>query len=160
MRPFCLLALVGVTSATGYWWDYKDADCGNDDIAQPACQKTAITVGAMKACCSATVGCGGFNLCPTYRNYGVYKKTDCLSNKQLQQWPSCDLYVIESQPQPPTPAPPPTPPPTPALNYENFPPIWPLPANFTNGTATVAVAGRAFAFRGTASRTMARAYAR
>lgn len=41
------------------------------------------------------------------------------------------LYVIETKPQPPPPPPPPP--------VANFPPIWPLPASYTNGSTTVKI---------------------
>ena len=60
-------------------------------------------------------------------------QTDCLSHMAYEG--TVDLYVIQNSPQPP--------PPPPASNY---PPIWPYPAQFANGTATVSVDALAFKF--------------
>lgn len=52
---------------------------------------------------------------------------DCLQNKKDE--PLCDLYVKQSAPQPPPPPP-----------SSNWPPVWPLPAQITNGSDTLAIA--------------------
>lgn len=117
--PFLLLYLVGIVFAVSeqYWWKFPKADCGYDDVSpQPSCIIKG-NVPALKACCLKTEGCGGFN------TNGIIKKTDCLSHKAFES--HCDLYVLEDSPQPP-----------PAVN---FPPIWPLPAKYTNGTATISI---------------------
>ena len=58
-----------------------------------------------------------------FNTNGIIKKTDCLSHIGGGSQP-CDLYVLESSPQP---------------VISDFPTIWPIPASYTNGTATVSV---------------------
>lgn len=117
------------TSGTVYWWNYTKSDCGYDDVSpQPACgRRSKGDVEALKSCCIATAGCGGFN------TNGIIKKTDC--PKHIKQEPTCDLYLKMDSPQPP--------PPPPSVNW---PPLWPLPKAYANGTARVSLAP-AFAFR-------------
>ena len=113
-----LFAALGLPTGSQYWWAYPKSDCGYDDVApQPACgQAAGGDVTKLKACCTAmSTLCGGFN------TNGIIKKTDCLQHIAAQ--PACDLYVLESKPQPP--------PPPPSVDW---PPVWPLPAKFTNGT--------------------------
>ena len=106
-----------------YWWHFVKADCGYDDVSpQPSCGHAGKgDVAALKACCLATTGCGGFN------TNGIIKKTDCLDHKKDE--PACDLYVKEGKPQPP--------PPPPSVNW---PPLWPLPKLWSNGTALLVLA--------------------
>ena len=113
-----------------FWWNYTHADCGYDDVSpQPACGKAHKgDVDALKACCIATDGCGGFN------TNGIIKKTDCLYHKQVE--PACDLYVKETTPQPPPPPP-----------SSNWPPIWPLPKSWANGTTQVFLLPSKFTFK-------------
>eukprot|EP00035_Acanthoeca_spectabilis_P015863 m.319055 g.319055 ORF g.319055 m.319055 type:complete len:630 (+) comp16445_c0_seq70:3-1892(+) len=129
-----------------YWWEYPFSDCGFDDVPG-SCQGQSVE--QCKAMCLKTSGCGGFNY-----PHGVLKKTDCLSHKKPS---TVTLYVIESTPPPPT-APTPGPPP-PATN---FPPLWPYPAKFTNGTTTTSVdAGLTFTdMSSTKTNTIAAAFAR
>ena len=54
---------------------------------------------------------------------GIIKKKNCLTNKKPE--PACDLYVKEAAPQPPPPA--------------MWPPLWPLPVTFHNGSTEIAV---------------------
>ena len=81
-------------NAHAHRWQFPKADCGYDDVApQPSCSHRGLhDLAALKKCCLATPGCGGFN------TNGIIKKTDCLSHKKPQ--PLCDLYVKESTPQP------------------------------------------------------------
>ena len=72
---------------------------------------------------------GGFNY-----PHGFLKKTDCMSHKAAS---TVDLYILESKPQPQPPPPPPS---------TNFPPIWPHPQTYTNGTASLSVDANAFKF--------------
>ena len=115
--------VVEARSATNYWWNFTKSDCGYDDVApQPPCGHAGKgDVAALKKCCLATTGCGGFN------TNGIIKKTDCLLHKKAE--PACDLYLLEQAPQPP--------PPPPSVNW---PPIWPLPKQFSNGTVSLALA--------------------
>ena len=73
---------------------------------------------------------------------GILKKTDCLSKKAPEE--SVDLYVIETTPQPP-PAPP----------ASNFPPIWPSPKAFTNGSSVVTVDAANFKLLGDVPKSVA-----
>lgn len=117
-------AVLGFSPASStFWWNFTHADCGYDDVSpQPACGALGKgDVEALKKCCLATSGCGGFN------TNGIIKKTDCLLHKKVE--PACDLYVLETTPQPPPPPP-----------SENWPPVWPLPKHFTNGTTTLYLA--------------------
>jgi len=61
-----------------------------------------------------------------------------------------DLYVVEDTPQPP---PPPPPPPS-----ANFPPIWPSPKAFTNGSTTVTLDAANFKLIGTVPDAVATRY--
>eukprot|EP00045_Choanoeca_perplexa_P018020 m.274610 g.274610 ORF g.274610 m.274610 type:complete len:647 (+) comp17690_c0_seq3:36-1976(+) len=111
-----------------YWWRYNQTDCAYDDVTG-SCD--GQTVEQCKETCLKTSGCGGFNY-----PHGILKKTDCTSH--LNSSPSVDLYVVKDTPQPP--------PPPPAVN---FPPIWPMPAAFTNGSTTVVVDSVNFKFSAT-----------
>lgn len=134
--PILYLLCSSLAFATGevYWWKFIHADCGYDDVSpQPACGKAAKgNVAGLEACCLKTSGCGGFN------TNGVIKKTDCLSNKKYES--ACDLYVIEDHPQPPP------------VVVSDFPPIWPMPKTYTNGTTKVTISS---AFNFTSSTTVA-----
>ena len=107
---------------TVYWWNYTHSDCGYDDVSpQPACGAAGKgDVEALKKCCVATSGCGGFN------TNGIIKKTDCTSHIKVE--PACDLYLKQTTPQPP--------PPPPSVNWV---PIWPQPKSYTNGTTDVKI---------------------
>ena len=96
-------------------WQFPKSDCGYDDITpQPSCSHRGLhDVDALKKCCLATAGCGGFN------TNGIIKKADCLSHKKAE--PLCDLYVKESSPQP---AP------------QALLPIWPAPKKYSRGNTT------------------------
>lgn len=123
-----------------YWWQFPKADCGYDDVApQPSCSHRGLhDLAALKKCCLATPGCGGFN------TNGIIKKTDCLSHKKPQ--PLCDLYVKESTPQPAPRAP---------------VPIWPAPKQYTRGNTTRTVDSGRFAFASaTKDRVLSAAFAR
>lgn len=122
-----------------YWWKFTHADCEYDDVSpQPSCGKAHKgDVEALKTCCLQTSGCGGFN------TNGVIKNTDCLSHKKYEK-KDCDLYVIESSPQPPT----------------SFPFIWPLPKKYSNGTSSASVS-KTFKFSsGKATSTLTNAFTR
>eukprot|EP00041_Stephanoeca_diplocostata_P028623 m.823749 g.823749 ORF g.823749 m.823749 type:complete len:619 (-) comp23404_c0_seq1:2097-3953(-) len=123
-----------------YWWMFHNEDCGYDDVPG-SCQ--GKTVAECETMCLNTKGCGGFNY-----PHGVLKKTDCLSNKAAS---TVDLYILESTPQPPPPPPP-----------SNFPPVWPLMSQYTNGTATVSVAStlKYVDDSATATKTIAQAFTR
>ena len=96
-------------------WQFPKSDCGYDDVhPQPSCSHRGLhDLDALKKCCLATAGCGGFN------TNGIIKKTDCLSHKKPE--PLCDLYVKESSPQPAPRAP---------------VPIWPAPKKYSRGNTT------------------------
>jgi hexosaminidase len=121
MKLFSLATLAVVADATNssttYWWMYHNKDCGYDDV-KPTC--AGKSVAECKTLCLATDGCGGFNY-----PHGILKKTDCLSKMATS---TVDLYLVEDKPQPP--------PPPPAAN---FPPVWPIPAKFVNGTSALTV---------------------
>ena len=87
-----------LAAQTNYWWEFTHADCGYDDVSpQPSCGASGKgDVAALKQCCLATDGCGGFN------TNGIIKKSDCLQHKKYEGT-DCDLYVKESTPQPPPP---------------------------------------------------------
>jgi hexosaminidase len=103
-----------------FWWRFNNSDCGYDDVSpQPDCGKKNVgNVASLQECCLQTSGCGGFN------TNGIIKKTDCLTH--VDNGEPCDLYVLEHKPQP---------------VLSDFPTIWPYPAQFTNGTTTINVAG-------------------
>eukprot|EP00911_Craspedida_sp_UC1_P000889 UC1_evm1s677 len=126
-----------------YWWVLKQKDCAYDDIRP---KKTCNTIKDCEALCSSLWDCGGFN------THWIMKKTNCESH--ISTSPTVDLYLKKSTPQPPPPPPPP-----PAVN---FPPIWPLPAEYANGTANVTVSGlSSFTFKaGTASPDLTLAFQR
>jgi hexosaminidase len=120
-----LLACIALVAAQNKWTEYPTSDCGYDDEApQPACAKSSDIV-ALKTCCEAHADCGGFNFCKS-RGYAIMKKLDCIKHKSSEA--SCDLYVLEGR-KPPPPKP-------------NFPPVWPMPQNFTNGTNYVTVSSQ------------------
>jgi hypothetical protein len=98
---------------TVYWWRYNHTDCAYHDIDG---KHNNGTIEDFKALCLATKGCSGFN------SNGVLKNADCSANKAAE--PACDLYLKEDHPEP----------------VPKFAPsVWPLPAAFTNGTATAAL---------------------
>jgi len=132
----------GATDTThgSYWWKFPASDCGYDDVSpQPACgpaNKGNVT--GLEECCTATEGCGGFN------TNGIIKKTDCITRVTSDQ--PCDLYVLQDKPQP---------------AVSDFPPIWPYPADFTNGTTTVTVSGATkFSLSSGTSPTLSQAFER
>jgi len=105
-----------------YWWYFPHSDCGYDDITSDGCK--GQTVDQCKALCESTSGCGGFN------TVGILKKSDCLLHKAYDG--STDLYLLASTPQPPP--------------STVWPPIWPYPASFTNGTNPLVVDSVNFRF--------------
>ena len=83
-----------------FWWNFTQSDCAYDDVTpQPACgaRHHSGNIEALKLCCLATSGCGGFN------TNGIIKKSNCLQKKKNE--PACDLYVLQTKPQPPPPPP-------------------------------------------------------
>lgn len=123
-----LVSLVMGRGGDQYWWYFKTADCGYDDV-EGSCQ--GMSVDGCKQKCLNTAGCGGFNY-----PHGVLKKTDCLSHMAYES--TVDLYVVQDKPQPPPPPP-----------ASNFPPIWPYPAAFSNGSTVLAVDPHTFKFSAT-----------
>eukprot|EP00054_Salpingoeca_dolichothecata_P021475 m.137560 g.137560 ORF g.137560 m.137560 type:complete len:616 (-) comp23997_c0_seq8:64-1911(-) len=122
MKFLPLLLLVVGTNAATYWWKFQQSDCPYDDVhkgnatkAENCCTKPSCTIEECQAMCLSIPECGGFNF-----PHGVLKKVDCLSHKVSS---SVDLYLKEDSPQPPTPS--------------NFPPVWPHPKQFSNGTQNV-----------------------
>ena len=63
--------------------------------------------------------------CFRFNTNGVIKLDTCLDH--VGGGEPCDLYVLENAPQP--------------AMLGDFPPIWPGPAKYTNGTATLPVSG-------------------
>eukprot|EP00056_Hartaetosiga_gracilis_P011549 m.175691 g.175691 ORF g.175691 m.175691 type:complete len:608 (+) comp13519_c1_seq3:29-1852(+) len=124
-----------------YWWRYNGTDCPYDDISQ-GCK--GLSVEECEKLCLKTSGCGGFN------THGWIKKSDCGDNLATQL--SVDLYLLKSTPQPPPPPPPP-----PSVNW---PPVWPLPKQHSNGTTTIAVDANTFNFNGPTSKDLSNAFAR
>ena len=113
-----------------FWWNFTQSDCAYDDVTpQPACARQHKgDIEALKLCCLATSGCGGFN------TNGIIKKSDCLQKKKNE--PACDLYVLQTKPQPPPPPP-----------SENWPPIWPLPKQYSTGGKDAAALPLAAGFK-------------
>ena len=74
-----------------YYWSFPKSDCGYDDVKpQPACGLSSKgDVEALKACCAATSGCGGFN------TNGIIKASDCMSHISAS---TTDLYVVQNGP--------------------------------------------------------------
>lgn len=68
-----------------FWWEFKNSDCGYDDIEE---QCVGDTLGTCKLKCAANPLCGGFNF-----PHGIMKKRDCLSKKAAS---TVDLYVLHS----------------------------------------------------------------
>ena len=111
-----------------YWWNYTKSDCGYDDVSpQPSCGKASKgdVEGLKKCCLQHPIRCGGFN------TNGIIKKKDC--SKHIKDEPACDLYLKMDKPQPPPPAP-----------STNWPPIWPLPSTWSNGTSKITLAAPFF----------------
>ena len=80
----------------------------------------------------------------SFNTNGIIKKTDCLTH--VKDGEPCDLYVLEDKPQP---------------VVSDFPPIWPAPQTYTNGTATVAVSATTkFGLASGTSPTLAAAFER
>lgn len=113
-----------------FWWHLSHSDCPYDDVhlngsakAASCCKTNApegCTVDTCKALCLSIPACGGFNY-----PHGVLKKSNC-SDAAVHNG-EVDLYLAKSSPQPPPPT--------------NFPPIWPHPAKYSNGTESVVLAG-------------------
>eukprot|EP00055_Hartaetosiga_balthica_P011792 m.55030 g.55030 ORF g.55030 m.55030 type:complete len:635 (+) comp7735_c0_seq5:74-1978(+) len=128
-------------SGTVYWWRYNQTDCGGGDISQ-GCE--GMSVEACEQICLNTTGCMGFN------THGWLKTSNCPNNLVVED--SVDLYLQQTKPQPPPP--PPLPPTT------NWPPIWPLPREYTNGSSTIMVDASTFKFSGPSSTDLSNAFSR
>jgi hypothetical protein len=106
------VVLVGASAGDLSWWFYENKDCDYQDVLPaPSCAGKKHTIAELKACCSKTAGCGGVN------TNGIIKNTSCANHMNPPPSP-CNLYVLKSGTQPPTPAPAP-----PAI----VPQMWPAP---------------------------------
>ena len=105
-----------LAASNTFWWNFTHTDCGYGDSPNPPARlqgtKRQYTSPPRAAAASTPTGSS---------------KDSCLLHKKVE--PACDLYVLETTPQPPPPPP-----------SENWPPVWPLPKHFTNGTTTLYLA--------------------
>jgi len=113
-----------------FWWRIPDTDCPYTDVHLNGSSKASLcshpsdsgtcTVQSCETECLRIPGCAGFNY-----PHGVLTTANCtraaISNNEV------DLYLARTSPQPPPPS--------------NFPPVWPHPKQFTNGTRTLVLAG-------------------
>jgi hexosaminidase len=133
-------AAAGNNAPPTYFWKLPNFDCRVGAVnlnPQPACATPNASIAALKTCCLATKGCGGFN------NHAgkQFKNTNCYADRLANK--GTDLYILSDQPAPPPPPPPPGP-----ATPSNLP--WPYPNDPafkpTTGTANVTLA-TAFAIK-------------
>ncbi|EGD83308.1 hypothetical protein PTSG_03917 [Salpingoeca rosetta] len=100
------------------WRRVNQSDCPYDDTGDSC---TGATVEGCKVKCAADPACGGFNY-----PHGIMKKTDCSAH--ISTSPTVDLYLLVKD------------------ISVNWPPIWPMPKSYTNGTTNLKVDGSKFGF--------------
>lgn len=108
-----------------YWWKYYLCDCPEDSLPNQSSNPDQ-PLDYYISQCLATADCAGFT------TEGILKNASCLANIQYgPEWQVYNLYILETTPQ----------------TWPNYAPyIWPLPQQYSMGSANISVNSLGFYF--------------
>eukprot|EP00727_Mastigamoeba_balamuthi_P006293 m51a1_g2284 putative beta-hexosaminidase 3-like (916) ;mRNA; f:394744-398356 len=122
-----------------YWWFFPNTDCILADLPT-GChgERGGMSVEECKSACRKTDGCAGFS-----HPRGVLQTPKCINTRKAS--PASDLFILSDRPQPANLA---------------WPPVWPMPRSYANGSVEVPVDVTSWRWPQPASQDLAEAYKR